>query len=560
MRVGDRIVLQGTHRGTIRYIGSVPNQAGEWTGVEWDDASRGKHDGCVAGQRLFTCQRPGTPATFVRSRKLVESLLPVMSLLEGLRERYCRDEAPSLDLPSPGQHPKGRGVVVMGRADLLAAASDLTMLAHASVLGMHVAARDPPDDLSQALPSLQDLDAGDTLLGSWHAAATALSSLPALRTLSLAGTRLEAVPALPPPPPLPALRTLVLSSTGVGWGGALRIGRSLPSLAALCLCDESVEDVSPAEKGECDLTATFPALESLDLSGNLLASWRQVAALATLPSLQTLNLTGNPWGSSGDDSDCAVPCPPGFRTLRTLLLGGTRVSSWSQVQALDGLPALASLRLTDTPLWTRAPATARAQTIARLGGLVQLNGSQVAAEERRDAELWYLRKVTDELAASPQDKEGVLACHPRYPALLQALGAPAPALASRGTGPGSSRLLEIALHHEERVVIKRLPESLTVQRLRALIERLMGVPAAAQRLVLETGEGHEDISAHLGRQLAAFSITPGSRIMVSSVNPDQIRGQQALQAARAHDALERRMMEQENHLQHLHLEERRLMG
>lgn len=433
MRVGDRIVLQGTHRGTIRYIGSVPNQAGEWTGVEWDDASRGKHDGCVAGQRLFTCQRPGTPATFVRSRKLVESLLPVMSLLEGLRERYCRDEAPSLDLPSPGQHPKGRGVVVMGRADLLAAASDLTMLAHASVLGMHVAARvssgqvdcylggdfrttslqphrvcsqyisqDPPDDLSQALPSLQDLDAGDTLLGSWHAAATALSSLPALRTLSLAGTRLEAVPALPPPPPLPALRTLVLSSTGVGWGGALRIGRSLPSLAALCLCDESVEDVSPAEKGECDLTATFPALESLDLSGNLLASWRQVAALATLPSLQTLNLTGNPWGSSGDDSDCAVPCPPGFRTLRTLLLGGTRVSSWSQVQALDGLPALASLRLTDTPLWTRAPATARAQTIARLGGLVQLNGSQVAAEERRDAELWYLRKVTGGVATGEE--------------------------------------------------------------------------------------------------------------------------------------------------------------
>lgn len=53
-----------------------------------------------------------------------------------------------------------------------------------------------------------------------------------------------------------------------------------------------------------------------------------------------------------------------------------------------------------------------------------------------------------------------------------------------------------------------------MQRLRALIERLMGVPAAAQRLVLETGEGHEDISAHLGRQLAAFSITPGSRRVV----------------------------------------------
>lgn len=169
---------------------------------------------------------------------------------------------------------------------------------------------------------------------------------------------------------------------------------------------------------------------------------------------------------------------------------------------------------------------------------------------------------TDELAANQEGEETVLERHPRLPSLLRSLGAPTPARAVMGPGP--NRLLEIELHYEERILIKRLPgghlsggslgcgvqrcllrfveepklllapgsllgattcqgqpenphlnacpaESLTVQRLRALVERLLGVPAAAQRLVLETVEGREDISAHLGRQLAAFSIAPGSR-------------------------------------------------
>ena len=40
--------------GTIKYVGLVEDAGSElWYGIEWDDPSRGKHDGTVKGKRYF---------------------------------------------------------------------------------------------------------------------------------------------------------------------------------------------------------------------------------------------------------------------------------------------------------------------------------------------------------------------------------------------------------------------------------------------------------------------------------------------------------------------------
>jgi len=44
LKIGDRIEVGG-HRGTIEYIGDVVGTKGEWLGVDWDDPTRGKHNG-----------------------------------------------------------------------------------------------------------------------------------------------------------------------------------------------------------------------------------------------------------------------------------------------------------------------------------------------------------------------------------------------------------------------------------------------------------------------------------------------------------------------------------
>ena len=52
--VGDRLSFDGAVC-TIRYVGEVAGTFGSWLGVEWDDSSRGKHDGSHKGVRYFSC-------------------------------------------------------------------------------------------------------------------------------------------------------------------------------------------------------------------------------------------------------------------------------------------------------------------------------------------------------------------------------------------------------------------------------------------------------------------------------------------------------------------------
>ncbi|CAI5929813.1 unnamed protein product [Closterium sp. NIES-65] len=79
--------LRYAPRGTVRYVGPVDGHKGEWVGVEWDDPSRGKHDGVVTGKRYFHCEMvpAGTPAgSFVRPQKLTGGV----TLRDALLDRY----------------------------------------------------------------------------------------------------------------------------------------------------------------------------------------------------------------------------------------------------------------------------------------------------------------------------------------------------------------------------------------------------------------------------------------------------------------------------------------
>ena len=52
---GRRLSFSGAQC-TVRYVGPVEDTKGVWLGVEWDDPSRGKHDGSHSGVRYFECR------------------------------------------------------------------------------------------------------------------------------------------------------------------------------------------------------------------------------------------------------------------------------------------------------------------------------------------------------------------------------------------------------------------------------------------------------------------------------------------------------------------------
>ena len=58
-QIGERRSYDGVPC-TVRYVGEVAGTSGSWLGVEWDDPSRGKHDGQHKGVRYFSCTIPDT--------------------------------------------------------------------------------------------------------------------------------------------------------------------------------------------------------------------------------------------------------------------------------------------------------------------------------------------------------------------------------------------------------------------------------------------------------------------------------------------------------------------
>jgi dynactin complex subunit len=85
--VGGRVVVAPDGDvATVRYVGAVAGTEGEWVGVEFDAAGRGKHDGVHQGVRYFECRANGGPqcASFVRPHKLSAGV----TLLQALTAKY----------------------------------------------------------------------------------------------------------------------------------------------------------------------------------------------------------------------------------------------------------------------------------------------------------------------------------------------------------------------------------------------------------------------------------------------------------------------------------------
>jgi hypothetical protein len=67
--IGQRISVEGSVA-TVRYVGKLDSDVDNvWVGVEWDDVSRGKHDGSYQGRRYFTCLNGGS-GSFLKLHKL----------------------------------------------------------------------------------------------------------------------------------------------------------------------------------------------------------------------------------------------------------------------------------------------------------------------------------------------------------------------------------------------------------------------------------------------------------------------------------------------------------
>ncbi|KAJ0403329.1 hypothetical protein ATCC90586_004835 [Pythium insidiosum] len=536
LAVGARIEDERGSRGTIRYVGPVATSkdpTAVYYGVEWDDWGRGLNDGSVTlatGERVVYFDGPAPSAqqfkcSFLKASKV--HALERATLAQRLRERYS-DAAPDAAVATLGGRLQ-RDVVITGQVgttlgsqkpielvgvEKLRRRQTLATIEKISLASCQIAALgvETRGQLGALVPQITELDLSGNLLDSWATVLELLEELPLLDTLILSGNRLRYdVSAAIVERRVPQLKRLVLNQTLMDWATLTTLlGRHFPSLQELYVAGNGIRD---ADLETVDFSARvdgqshdwLASLEVVDLSDNALRSWRGLQTLlgSFTCNLKQLVLNNNRISTLSAASDHVAP-PASFQALTTLSLNDNLIDSWTSIDALNGMPSLAALRLLRNPLTAQLGAgEARMIIVARAAYLKVFNASVVGIKERSDAEQMYLKRILYELAAvgdaAVVQRTAILASHPRYHALCELypdmVASITAALSGGGSGgaPGGPSTLGSTLIQVKIVpmsmnattfdpLVKKMPQTMKVSQLKTLIEKKFGVPSRDQLL------------------------------------------------------------------------------
>jgi len=232
-------------KATVRYVGSVDGQEGEWFGVEWDNAERGRHDGELKGRRYFDCVPAGRVAgSFLRAPKIA----PRLTVLQALRSKYSPEGEEDGTAPPEGEIIHKVEFELVGTDKIKRTLGTLDALEKVFLPDARIASAGPPGELGAALGALWDLDLTGNLLSGWGEIEAVGREIPKLTQLTL-----SRMPIAPPPPALggaaafAALRVLVLNSTRVSWGAVGGIVARLPALQELHACGNGIASLAMSE-------------------------------------------------------------------------------------------------------------------------------------------------------------------------------------------------------------------------------------------------------------------------------------------------------------------------
>ena len=140
---GSRVQINDC-KATVKYVGEVKHQTGEWIGLEWDDAARGKNDGSTGGCRYFSCRRDAA-GSFMRSEKFLGQAAQGQDILSSLQERYGdqpNDKLQGQETQQPSKRSgqkKGVEWQLVGADKVQAKLSELDTLQKASLISSQVA-------------------------------------------------------------------------------------------------------------------------------------------------------------------------------------------------------------------------------------------------------------------------------------------------------------------------------------------------------------------------------------------------------------------------------------
>ncbi|XP_053460104.1 tubulin-specific chaperone E isoform X2 [Nycticebus coucang] len=487
--IGQRVEVNGEYA-TVRFLGLVPPVEGCWLGVEWDNPERGKHDGSHQGTSYFKCRHP-TGGSFIRPNKVNFGI----DFLTAVKNRYALEDAPEEDGKEQIVIIGSKPVETVGFDSVMKQQSQLSKLQDISLRNCAVRCAGEKGGIARVCPNIRKVDLSKNLLSSWDEVISIADELRGLEVLNLSENKLKyPCGSACLPGTFSALKILVLNRTGITWAEVLRCVSGCPVLEELHL--ES-NNITISER-PMDVLQT---VKLLDLSSNKSIDENQLFLIAYLPRLEQLILSDTGI-SSIHFPDAGIGCKTSmFPALQYLVVNDNQISQWSFINELDKLPCLHALSCVRNPLTEgdKTTQTTRQLIIAKIGQLKTLNKCEILPEERHGAELDYRKAFGNEWrkAGGHQDpdknrpNEEFLAAHPRYQLLCLKYGAPEDEeLKKQQPFMLKNHLLTLKIkcpnQLDQKVLQKQLPDSMTIQKVKGMLSRVLKVPVSDLLLSYES--------------------------------------------------------------------------
>ncbi len=576
---------------TIRYIGTVAsakNSTEIYAGVEWDDVTRGKHDGSVICRktknlvRHFSIQsghQNATAGSFLRLNKVDTGVELDKKLIQS---RYVDNDAPLVApnnvLPYTARTSSGREKPIEFLGEMkVRKRQQMEDLEEISLRGMGISkiSNSSREEMKKTFGHVKDIDLAGNLFCDWSSFFEVMNIFTSLEQISLASNKIYDLPPLSnvnfenkDDGAWSRLKVLNLNNIAIAsFETVLQLEKLCPALEQLCLAHNDLSDMDniddttqgPNDDDDDDevkpLTG-FKSLKLLDCSFCNISNWTtQVRKFRHLPNLEEFILDDNPIPSvsmSRESSDKE------FKTLNNLNIAGSTISEWSGIESIANFSSLTTLRFRKCPL-TDAIGTgeARAGTIARIPQLTQLNASQITVKERLESERRYVSVVSREILrisdddTSPTEREKIMKKYPRFDELMvkhkdTMIATQSVSNANDGTISNTSVTVTLRSMAAESCTVepieKRLPSSMKVQRVKIMCSKAFGLDIQLQLLHFRAeGDAFPTELDDDEHTIGYYGVSDGAEILMNEIDVEAMRREEKNRS----DLHERRIDEQE---------------
>ncbi|XP_060840515.1 tubulin-specific chaperone E [Rhopalosiphum padi] len=513
VRVGRKVSV-GAFTGFARYVGPIPGTEDLWVGIEWDDPNRGKHDGIHNGIRYFKTMMPNpNGASFVRLEKVIPNSI---SFITAFQSKYGQDFDNSvhqdiIQFMKQSKMSKLASFDLVGMQKIKKKQACFDKLTHVSLSHHGITDAGEPEEIQNCCPNIENLELCDNCFTDWETVSKITRQLKHLTSLDLSFNTIDL-----PQEPIPkfkecfkCLKNIILGKLYYSWHEIMSLSEAFPVLEVLEVPDNNIDRLERP-------SMFMENILYLNLENNNL-SWQEINKLRFLPKLESLNVNRN-----GIKEIQIVPSS--FPSLKFLMISDNELLYFESLCELNKLPALRSLRIQNNPvLKGMSVSNYTLQIIARIANLTTLNGTMITLKERQTNERDFLKDldmIWHRQLKSAEDRAEFLTKHPRYMELIAKYGSD---YSEELNTSNKIRTIKIRIvnfckesNTEKDVIIKTLPITMTLNRLKELGKRLFGLGNKQLEFSYLTKE-KPDIEysmENMNQSLDYYSVEDGNTVLI----------------------------------------------